>query len=72
MFSFSELKKKFGLNNSDIFQYLQIRSIMQSFANTTLADNAFFDIKFKDAVSSIGNVSKIDRLLCCIFSKGTA
>lgn len=33
---------------------------------------AFFDIKFKDAVSGSGNVSKIYRLLCCIFSKSTA
>ena len=68
MLSFRELKKKFVLDNSDTFQYLQIKSIMQSFANIMLADNKFFDIKFRDAVSGSGKVSKIYRLLCCTSS----
>ena len=68
MLSFNELKKKFGLNNSDTFQYLQIKSIMQSFANIMLADNDSFDIKFRDAVSGSGKVSKIYKLLCCTSS----
>lgn len=31
MFSFHELREKFGLNNLGIFQYLQLKSIMHSF-----------------------------------------
>lgn len=42
---------------------------MQSFRNTTLANNESCDIKFKDAVSGSGNVSKIYKL-CCISFKG--
>ena len=44
---------------------------MQIFVKTTLADNDFFYMKFKDAVFGSGSVSKIYRLLCCMLCKGT-
>ncbi len=68
--NFHELKIKFGLNNSNIFQYLQIKSIMSNFTfrNIAFINNEFIDNKLKDAVSGRGNVSKLYRLSCSTFS----
>ena len=71
LINFNELKSRFSLNNSNMFQYLQLKSILHSYIdkNISLGNNESMDIKLKDAASGRGTVSKLYKLLNYTFDE---
>lgn len=63
---FSELKKYYGLKETEFLNYLQIKSVLKSLLSQDikLGDKKDLEDKFKQAVAKRGTVSKIYRLLC--------
>ncbi len=66
---FHELEINFGLNNSNYFQYLQLKLILRNctLKKNTLANNETIDIQLRDVATGRGTVSKLCRLFCHSF-----
>lgn len=71
--AFSDLKKEYRINDAEMFNYLQIKSILKSSISqdNSLGDKKDLEDKLKRAATNRGTVSVIYRLLCSTKSDHT-